>query len=130
MSRRSFFGRLGALAAAALAPAPGQGAQARPAVELQRSPLAGFQYYDGDAVWPLLTLGAAVDLVREDDNDYDARAVRVEWQGRKLGYVPRADNAAIAHLLDHGHRLNAAIVALQDTRNPWARIEFAVHLAS
>ena len=33
--------------------------------------------------------GAALSLVREPDNAYDPRAVRVDWQGHKLGYVPR-----------------------------------------
>src|SRR5689334_23732236 len=39
----------------------------------------------------------ALDLVREPENPHDANAVRVEWRGRKLGYVPRRDNRSEEH---------------------------------
>jgi HIRAN domain len=67
--------------------------------------------------------------VREADNRYDARAVRVEWQGQKLGYVPRLDNASVSHLLDSGAAaLSAEITVLQASNNPWERIALAVYL--
>ncbi|MCL2296903.1 MAG: HIRAN domain-containing protein [Proteobacteria bacterium] len=98
-------------------------------VELQRSPVAGFQYHQGEDLWPALFVGAALNLVREPDNAYDPRAVRVDWLGQKLGYVPRLDNAAVSHLLDAGHVLDAEIVMLRDSDNPWKRVEFAVFLS-
>lgn len=97
-------------------------------IELQRSPVAGFQYHKGEAVWSLLTVGGALDLVREPDNIHDPRAVRVDWQGAKIGYIPRMENAAVSHLLDSGRQVTARIVTLQATDNPWERIEFAVYL--
>jgi hypothetical protein len=132
MSRRRFLERITALAGLAL------GAQAAPAapapetreVELQRSPVAGFPYHDGEALWPRLSIGAPLALVREPDNPHDARAVRVEWEGRKLGYVPRVDNAAVSHLLGAGRVLRAQIVALRASRNPWEGVEFAVVLVA
>lgn len=51
------------------------------------------------------------------------------WRGHKLGYVPRAENAAISHLLDNKQRLLAHVVTLTESRNPWQRVEFAVRLA-
>ena len=74
-------------------------------------------------------MGACLHLVREPDNAYDPRAVRVEWQGQKLGYVPRMDNAAASHLLDAGHVLQAEVVTLRESDNPWSRVEFAIFLA-
>jgi hypothetical protein len=67
-------------------------------------------------------------LVREADNPYDARAVRVEWQGRKLGYVPKKENEAVARQLDRGNPLEARIVQLRKHRDPWKRIEFEIFL--
>lgn len=96
-------------------------------IELQRSKLAGFQYHQGEVIWSMLTLGAALDLIREPDNRHDARAVRVEWQGHKLGYVSRIDNAAISHLLDNGQAVRAEVVALQVSDDPWKRVGFAVY---
>lgn len=127
MSRRSFLERSASLIGAGFATPVARAGTVR-RVELQRAPVAGFQYHRGEAVWPLLTAGQHLDLVREPDNPYDARAVRVDWQGHKLGYVPRIDNAAISHLLDTGQTLEARVVALREATNPWDRIEFAVFL--
>jgi len=128
MSRRLFLERIAALIGISVA-APVARAAAPRKVELQRSPVAGFQYHQGEAIWPLLMVGASLSLVREPGNAHDLRAVRVDWQGQKLGYVPRIDNAAASHLLDAGHVLHAEIVTLRDSDNPWDRIEFAILLA-
>ncbi len=128
MSRRSFLGWIAALAGSSIAAPLAQATTIR-TTELQRSPLAGFQYHRGEAVWPLLVVGAALDLVREPDNAHDSRAVRVDWQGQKLGYVPRIDNAAVSHLLDGGQAVTARIVTLRQSDNPWERVELAVHLS-
>lgn len=127
MNRRLFIERLAALIGLGTVPASAL-ADAAQTIELQRSPVAGFQYHAGESLWPLLTVGAALDLVREIDNSHDPRAVRVEWQGQKLGYVPRIDNAAVSHLLDSGQVVSAEIVALEESSNPWARVKFAVYL--
>lgn len=127
MNRRLFLERIAALVGISVA-APAARAAASRRVELQRSPVAGFQYHQGEAIWPSLTVGALLSLVREPGNAHDPRAVRVDWQGQKLGYVPRIDNAAVSHLLDAGHVLHAEIVTLRDSDNPWDRVEFAIFL--
>lgn len=95
-------------------------------VVLQDSPLAGFQYHAGKAVWPQLKVGDALTLVREPNNPYDAKAVRVEWQGRKLGYVPRRENSDVARLMDRGQLLTARITRLAEVRDPWSRVRFEI----
>lgn len=95
---------------------------------LQSSPLAGFQYYEGKALWEQMRIGDVLTLVREPDNSHDPLAVRVEWKGNKLGYVPRRENQAIARQLDHDNPLEARIVRLVKHRDPWKRIEFEVFL--
>ncbi|MCK9201010.1 MAG: HIRAN domain-containing protein [Gallionella sp.] len=123
MSRRAFLksitALIGGLALPALAHAkPGFGTSK----SLQHSPVAGFQYHQGEALWPQLAAGQPLQLMREADNKYDDRAVRVEWQGHKLGYIPRQDNAAVSQLIDRGERLEAVIAGLAESRNPWDRI--------
>jgi hypothetical protein len=93
---------------------------------LQDSPLAGFQYHAGKVLWPQMQVGDALTLVREPDNPHDARAVRVEWQGHKIGYVPRRENADVARLLDRGQILTARIVRLAEVRDPWSRVRFEI----
>jgi hypothetical protein len=98
----------------------GQAQQIR--VLIQSSPLAGYQYHAGDELWNQLRTGDALILVREPDNPHDRNAVRVEWQGRQLGYLPKAENQAVAVELDRGGRVEARIARLREAKNPWQRI--------
>ncbi len=113
---------LGSPLAAALA----QPVHAR--IVVQSSPLAGFRHYEAPNLWQEVRVGDELALVREPDNAHDRNAVRVEWRGFKLGYVPRAENEAVARQLDRGTRLVARISRIQHTRAPNRRIEFEIHL--
>ena len=93
---------------------------------VQSSPLAGSQYYAVGEFWGELRVGDRLELIREPDNRHDRHAIRVEWRGHKLGYVPRAENRAVAAALDGGDRLVARIARLTEHRNPWRRVEFEV----
>lgn len=93
---------------------------------LQISSIAGFQYYQGDKVWPQLVQGQQITLQREPTNTYDARAVAVYWEQQKLGFIPRLDNAAISQLLDRGEILEATIIKLQESDSPWNRMTVEV----
>lgn len=112
------------LALAGFAWADGSGTR----ILVQNSPLAGFQFHEGKQLWKELKVGDALTLVREPENPHDPRAVRVDWNGHVLGYVPRAENEAVARQLDRGNRLEARIVRLNKSRDPWKRIEFEVFL--
>ena len=95
-------------------------------IVLQDAPLAGFQYHAGKQLWPQMRVGDALVLVREPHNPHDARAVRVEWQGHKIGYVPRRENGDVARLLDRGQVLTARIARLAEVRDPWSRVRFEI----
>ena len=95
---------------------------------VQQSPLAGFQYYDGKSLWNTMRTGDALTLVREPRNPHDANAVRVEWRGQPLGYVPRRENSDVARQMDRGAPVKARIVQLKEAHNPWQRIEFEVYV--
>jgi len=93
---------------------------------VQNSPLAGSQYYAVDRQWTALKVGDRLDLVREPDNRHDRHAIRVDWRGQQLGYVPRARNRAVAAAMDQGERLVARISRLTEHPDPWRRVEFEV----
>jgi hypothetical protein len=101
-------------------------AQVATHILLQDSPLAGFQYHAGKSLWPRMQVGDALALIREPDNPFDANAVRVEWQGQKIGYVPRRENADVARFMDRGQTLEARIVRLAEVRDPWSRVRFEI----
>lgn len=126
MQRRSFIRGLLALAGAGALPTHTAQARDRHTIPLQQSPVAGFQYHEGEDLWPLMAKGDPLTLIREPDNQYDKRAVRVEWQGHKLGYVPRKENTTISQMLDRGQSLGAKIAAKQSEDNPWKRIKMKI----
>lgn len=95
---------------------------------VQSSPLAGFRYHAAAEAWPELRVGDALELAREPENRFDRNAIAVTWHGRKLGYVPRRENAALAWGLDRGERLRARISRLAPHPNPARRIEFEVYI--
>lgn len=117
-----------ALAACLLLPAAAAQQAGRVQLLVQSSPLAGFRYHRAASVWPQLNLGDELRLVREPDNPHDANALRVEWRGHVLGYVPRRENAALAWGLDRGVALRARISRLEWHPNPARRLEFEVFM--
>jgi hypothetical protein len=116
-----------ALAACLLA-APLQAQEVR--LRVQISALAGFRYHAAPRLFEQLAPGQPLELVREPDNPYDANAVRVDWQGQKLGYVPRAENGAIAWAMDQGETIEARVMRRVERgvrpRNARRRIELEV----
>lgn len=133
MRRRRFIhSLLGLLGLSGLASASGARATAVESltVLLQTSSVAGFQYHEGEAVWPQLSCGYDVDLVREPANPYDEKAVGIDWRGCKLGYVPRMENHAVAQLMDRGESLSARVTGLQVCPNPWERIQIEILLTA
>jgi hypothetical protein len=95
---------------------------------VQSSPLAGSQYYALSEAWPQIRPGDRLTLTREPDNRHDRNAIRVDWNGRQLGYVPRAENRAVAAALDRGEKLEARVSKLREAHDPWQRVEFEVYL--
>lgn len=119
---------LAAALLAGLSVTAGQAAAQQVRILVQSSPLAGFNYHQAPEVWQAMRVGDALRLEREPDNVHDARAISVQWRGYKLGYVPRAQNAALAWAMDRGESLDARVSRLQPHRDPRKRIEFEVYV--
>ena len=117
---------LSAMASVLAAPVvdAGEGASAR--IVVQHAPLAGFVYYDGKEVWDRVKRGDALTLVREPANPHDANAIRIEWQGHVLGYVPRRDNIDLARQMDHGARVRGRVTELTRAANGRHRISYEI----
>ena len=97
-------------------------------VLVQSSPLAGSQFYAVSKLRDEIRIGDRLSLTREPDNRHDCNAVRIDWNGQQLGYVPRKENRAVARALDAGEKLEARVSKLRDDPDPWQRVEFEVYL--
>lgn len=51
--------------------------------------IAGFRYFS-DIDVKSLNIGDQVSIQKEDDNKFDDRAIRIEYKGKKIGYINRA----------------------------------------
>ena len=112
-----------------LAPSPVAAAETPSArIVVQQAPLAGFVYYDGQAVWDRMKMGDRLTLVREPANPHDTNAIRLEWQGHMLGYLPRRENADLARQMDLGARPEARITALTKAANGRHRISYEIYV--
>lgn len=122
MNRRNLIQLIGALI---VTPVVAKAKPKQPTLLLQQSPIAGFQYYDGEQLWDQFQLNQPLTLQREADNPHDKRAVAIYWRHQKLGYIPRRDNAAISQLIDRGETLRAHIQQL-NMDDYWQRMHIAV----
>jgi hypothetical protein len=97
-------------------------------IVVQHAPLAGFVYYDGPQVWERMKQGDRLTLVRERANAHDTNAIRLEWQGHTIGYVPKRANADLARQMDHGARVEARVTELTRHANGRKRISYVIHV--
>lgn len=95
---------------------------------VQSSPLAGSQYYALGRLRARLHEGDALSLEREPENRHDTNAILVRWQGEKLGYLPRRENAGVAAAIDRGEKVRGRIRTLRDDPDPWRQLEIDVFL--
>src|ERR1700674_4850081 len=84
--------------------------------------LAGFQYHEAAKYWDQLRIGEALALVREPANPHDPRAVRVDWLGATLGYLPREANFTVSQMLDREEYVEARIAGKRAAGDPATRI--------
>lgn len=82
---------------------------------------------DIDATMRQMLDEARLDLVREPDNQADSWAIRVEHDGKKIGYVPADKNEVLARLMDGGKALSGELVS-RELRCTWWNVHMEVYL--
>jgi hypothetical protein len=78
----------------------------------KRMVIAGSFYCD-QAVLERLSVGTYIDLVAEPDNAYDKNAVRLEFEGGKIGYVAKSDALPYVTCLKLGRGVYGVITAIR-----------------
>ena len=91
-----------------------------------RAPVAGYAHAFDPAREVHFAVGQALALIREPENPHDRNAIRIEWRGEKIGYVPRPDNVAIAGSIDTGTTFTASIGDFVPQAPPWQRLWFEI----
>jgi hypothetical protein len=90
--------------------------------------IAGFRHYEGMQLLPQMKEGDLLAFVREPDNEHDSKAIALQWQGQKIGYIPAATNEMLSYLLDaDALSLFAVITHLEKNAKPWENLAIAVY---
>jgi len=115
-------------------------------VFFKECPIAGLSFHleKDDELWDELEEGVKLALVRQKDNKHDRNAVAVcladDYGGDPedfdfdfiLGYVPRADNAELAAMMDAGYadKFSAEITKYRRHGNYNERIRMTIYIES
>jgi hypothetical protein len=120
LSRRAFLRRLSAVPVGLLGTTVPPEVRPEPQqTGVGRFCVAGFRYYRGPELVGRIRPGEPIHLVPEPENPHDALAVRVEYGGEKLGYIPRRENQAVSRLLQDGVRIEGRVIEVHPEEDPW-----------
>ena len=102
----------------------------RPSKHLASFHIAGFKFYDGALVLNKLKVGQKLKMRTERDNPHDPEAVVLRLKDKKLGYVPRPENALISQLSYYGHKgvLEARVLQVDPERDPWHQVRVGLYV--
>jgi hypothetical protein len=84
--------------------------------------IAGSSYCDA-TVLAMLQIGSYIELEAEPDNPHDKDAVKLLWEGEKIGYIPKADRLAFITCLRLKRRVYGVITNII-TENNFTKYEF------
>lgn len=76
--------------------------------------IRGTNFYLKDFKKLKVVLGQTLELLREQDNQYDSFAIAVLANKVKIGYVPAYENVVLANMMDNGVRLAATVSEIND----------------
>jgi hypothetical protein len=89
--------------------------------------VAGTSFRSLKEAEPLINLQTVFKLKREQDNEFDKKAVAIYFDEEKIGYVPKAKNEVIANLMDAGKRFSAKLIS-KEWEGDWLKLDIEVYL--
>ena len=91
-------------------------------IELFCVSLAGVQYSDYQTCVGIKA-GSPLTLTWEKNNKFDDMAIRVDYYGTKIGYIPKGGNQEVLHAWrDDGVKVTCSVVAYNKTNPTWHMI--------
>jgi hypothetical protein len=128
-TRRDFLRRSGMTTLSAALSSPLLAAAPLKETPLLQCTVAGTTHVKGiEDLEPFLVPGCGLFLQRQPQNPYDALAIRVfSPREEAIGYIPRAQNEVLAHLMDAGLPLNARLIHKQWS-GYWLELQIRVNL--
>jgi hypothetical protein len=116
LSRRDFFARMaGRRPPEEEQPISREGPDAEGEAQAFTFFVAGFPFYDGPVLVPMLKPELEFELRPDPEHFSDPNAVRIDWGRDHLGYVAPEYSGAIRELLSRGERLRCRALRIDPT---------------
>lgn len=90
--------------------------------------VAGFRFHQGPALLSRMGVGTALEITAEPDNSYDPFAVRLDYNGAQIGYLPKSQNQVISRLLQQGAPIECHIARIDKDAPPWQAVTVQVSI--
>ena len=85
--------------------------------------VAGYQYNQGPQIKKKLQSGVNLELVRDLENQWDDRAIKVMLFDHLLGFISKSDNKDISRKMDEGILFTSFIVYFDNSeRKPYFKL--------
>lgn len=96
---------------------------------LLQSFVRGFRFYEGLNLLDTMHEGDLLEMVREDDNEYDPKAIALYFNKSKIGFIPKEDNDILSKLMDADVvKLQAEIAHLNKEAQAWENVHIGVYI--
>ncbi len=95
-------------------------------VKIGHSGISRLHLFDADKIWSKIKVGDKLTLQRESSTA-DPYAISINWNGYRLGYMPQNSQRSLAFLIDKGHKLSARVSQLQQSDDPWDKIQIEIY---
>jgi len=88
--------------------------------------IAGVQHHQMNKVLDFLDEGMELELVPEPTNKFDPNAIRIEFNGTMLGYVPKKFSSEVSGAIELGVELECIISKFNKSASPWEQCEVLI----
>lgn len=96
---------------------------------LDTTQLVGAQYAGSLSRIQKLRIGDELQLVREPMNAMDSRAIRVDFEGEKVGYISSDHNEVASRLIDAGVDVSVQVIGVNSkARFPREFIRLGIYI--
>lgn len=88
--------------------------------------IAGVRFHELDSVIDDIAEGDHLTLVPEPSNKFDPNAVKIEFLGAMLGYIPKKHSSEVCAMIDVGKELECVLTKLNKNAKPWEKVKVEV----
>ena len=101
-----------------------------PTIPFYRCYVRGFRFHSGPSLLLQRQAGDQLDLLIEPTNPVDPLAIAIYWDGQKIGYIPREDNAVSQGILSGGVPIYAEIIEVDPEAEQWEQVAICLYLVT